>query len=120
MKIHELAKSYLELKNNRDEKRRVIDYELKKKLSTLKSQAFDVESRLRVSAFEDTIKNEEKLFDQYDSEFQKVAKELLSLLTELKASRKDPLRTHVHGQIYIDTFIGEDGNIVSGSYHKVG
>ena len=119
MEIHELSISYLDIKNKRDEKRRVIDYELKRKLSTLKNNAFDVESRLRVTVAENEIRNEEELFQQYDAELKETEEELKPLLLELGASRKDPLSAHVEGNIYIDTYIDEANNIISNSYHRV-
>ncbi len=119
MDIHELAKSYYDLQEKKKEKRRQIDFDYSKKLKSLEKEARDVDGRLRVLAFKSEIEVAEKDFDQYSLELEEVKIELKPILVKVNAHRLDKLETQIEGPIHLETYINEEGEIVSNTYHKM-
>lgn len=117
MKVHELASSFLDLKNRRDEKKRVIEYDLPRELKALEAQNNNVDGKLRVLDFMDKIKDHTYELDQLNKELKEVEEDLKPLLIEVKAMRNDPLRIQVDGPTHFDTFLEEGEIISSGHFH---
>jgi|GEM_PF-2456690 len=119
MDVHELAKSYFDLQEKKKEKRRQIDFDYSKKLKSLEQEAINVEGKLRVLAFKSEIDAAESDFDQYTLELEEVKKELKPILIKVNANRFDKLETQIEGPIHLETYLNEDGKIVSNTYHKM-
>lgn len=120
MKIHELASSFLDLKTRRNEQERVIQYDLPRKLSDLEKRQDTVDDRLKVQEFKENIQVQKRILEQLDREFAGVREELAPLLASVGASREQPLKIHVHDQIYFNTYLDEDGEVQSpGTYHHI-
>lgn len=118
MDIKQLAASYLETKLRKDEKRRQIDYDYAGQLRALKQAANTVDGKVAVLKKQGEINAEEELHEQYDVELKNLSAELKPLLEEVNATRMDPLRVNVSGNIHFDTFL-EDGEIVSPGYFEL-
>ncbi|RZK22448.1 MAG: hypothetical protein EOO43_09585 [Flavobacterium sp.] len=117
--MNNLAKDYKDIKDKRDEKRRIIDYDYANKLKALEQEAVDVESKIKVLGLKNDIKNEEDLHEQYQSELSEAEQELKPFLTELGANNQDPFTVHLHDKIYLDTWLDDEGVIRNRTYHRM-
>lgn len=119
MNIHELASRFLYLKTQKEEQRRVIDYDMRNKLKKLEGDNHNVEGKLRVLDFKDKIKLAEEDYLQISAELQEVVEELKPYLIELGATRLDPLITHVQEKTYFDVWLDENKDVqCPGLYSK--
>lgn len=119
MEIKILAARFLELRTQRDEKRRFIDYDMKNQLKRLEADQGNVEAKLRILTFKDQIEAEEVFYQQISDELLEVIEELKPYLINLNAHANDPLTTHVHDKTYFDVWLDENQEIQSaGLYTK--
>ena len=66
------------------------------------------------------IQAEESCFEALSNELQDIKNELLLILQEINSNRLNPLITHVEDKTYFDTFLSENGDVISaGVYTKI-
>lgn len=118
MSIEELAKSYLDLKLQKEEKSRYINYDMASHLRSLQ-KTDSTPSKLEVIRFKSEIQAEEDFYDQLVVELNEKAEELKPLLIEANVRDHNPLVIHVQGQTHFDTYLDDDDNIVSSGYYSL-
>jgi len=120
MDIKHLATRFLEVRAQRDEKRRYIDYSMKNTLKELEADQDNIEGRLRILHFKDQVKSEEAFYQQIEDELQEVIVDLKPYLIEINANRITPLTTHVQDRTNFDVWVDENLQIQSaGLYTKI-
>lgn len=112
-KIHRLAIEHFDKSNQLQEKRRQIDFDMAKHLKQLETNNQTVEGKLAVLDYKDKITHEKEFYLQLQYELQEIGNEFKPLLVAINANRYDKLNTRIKGNIYIDSFIDEHGEIIN-------
>ena len=110
--IKALANDFLEIRENVNEKRRYIDYDMAQHLTKIEeNKDGTVESTLAVIKFKSEIEAEESHYSELQQQLLDITKDLKPLLVEVNATRDNPLITHVEGRTYHDTYLDENGDV---------
>ena len=117
--INELAAKLLDTKGRRDEKERYVNYKIPAQLKEMQKNVSNVDDRIRLAKFEEECKVHTDILSGLETEVKDIEDDLKPLLIKFNATRLDPLRIHVQGDTYFDTFY-EDGEVISsGKYTMV-
>lgn len=111
-RIHHLAIEHFGKSNQLQEKRRQIDFDMAKHLKQLETNNQTVEGKLAILDYKDKTAYEEELYLQFQKELNDISEEFRPLLIAVNTNRHDKLNTRIKGNVYIDSFIDEDGEII--------
>ncbi|MEN5087997.1 hypothetical protein ABE426_16140 [Sphingobacterium faecium] len=112
-KTNELALAYFEKYNQLVEKRRQIDYDMTNNLKSLENNNQTVDGKLAVLEYKNKIVLEEEFYLQVQQELSEISEDFIPILVAVNANRHDRLYTQIGGDVFIDSFLDENGKIIS-------